>query len=92
MGNRLVKKQLMIRCGKIDMYDMKRYRSEKLTLHHYPPFRQTQHTVFEESYLLTRDNHGKIEKMERDDPEQYAKVMQIIEENKKILMKKRGYL
>lgn len=91
MKNKSVKQELFLKCGKIDMYDMKRYCSKKLTLHHYPPFRKTEHTVFEESYILTRKNHDKIEEIEMNNPEEYKNVMKKIENNKKILMKRRGY-
>ena len=81
-----VKEQLFLKCGTVDMYDMKKYAKEKLTLHHEPPFRYTHHTVFDESYLLTRENHDYIEWLSNNDKEEYQKVMQKIKKNKMLLM------
>lgn len=86
--NKGVKLQLFLECGTIDMYDMQSYAKEKLTLHHYPPFRETRHTIFEESYLLTRENHDYIEYLDSHNPEKYKEVMHQIQENKKVLMKR----
>lgn len=90
MSNKAVKQELFLKCGKVDMYDMQKYAGEKLTLHHYPPHRETHHTVFEESYLLTRKNHDYIEYLDRTDKKEYKQVMERIKENKKILMKMRS--
>lgn len=85
-GNKGVKQELILACGRVDMYDMQHYAKEKLTLHHYPPFRETHHTVFDESFLLTRKNHDYIEQIERTDKEEYKRVMQLIKSNKHKLM------
>lgn len=85
-GNKGVKQELILACGRVDMYDMQKYAKEKLTLHHYPPFRETHHTVFDESFLLTRENHDYIEHVERTDKEEYKKIMQLIKSNKHKLM------
>lgn len=88
--NKGVKLELFLVCGKVDMYDMKKYSKKNLTLHHYPPFRETGHTVFEESYLLTRKNHDHIEEIEKTNPEEYKRIMEKIEHNKqKLLQRKR---
>jgi len=67
------------------MYSMEKYAKEKLQLHHDPPFRKTKHTVYEESYLLSQENHVELHKLELDDHEEYDRRMEIIRENKKIL-------
>ena len=72
------------------MYDMKRYEGKKLVLHHDPPFRKTHHTIYEESYLLSNENHIELHKLELDDREEYERRMEIIKENKKILEKTRN--
>ena len=71
------------------MYNMEKYAKEKLQLHHYPPFRITQHTVYEESYLLSVETHIELHKLELDDHEEYERRMEIIKENKKILERKK---
>lgn len=88
--NKGVKLELFLVCGRVDMYDMKKYSKDKLTLHHYPPFRETGHTIFEESYLLTRKNHNYIEEVEKTDPIKYEQIMKKIENNKRILMRSRN--
>jgi hypothetical protein len=88
-NTRKVKQQLFLKCGRVDMYDMELYAKEKLQLHHDPPFRKTQHTIYEESYLLSQENHIELHKLELDDKEEYNRRMEIIRENKKILEKKR---
>ena len=80
-----VKQQLFLKCGRVDMYSMEKYAKEKLQLHHDPPFRKTKHTVYEESYLLSQENHVELHKLELDDHEEYDRRMEIIRENKKIL-------
>ena len=84
-----VKQQLFLKCGKVDMYSMEKYAKEKLQLHHDPPFRYTQHTVYDESYLLSANNHQELHYLETHDPEEYERRMAIIRENKKILEKKK---
>ena len=84
-----VKCQLFIRCGKIDMYNMEKYAKEDLVLHHDPPYRKTKHTIYEESYLLSKDNHIELHKLELDDHDEYDRRMEIIKQNKKILELKR---
>lgn len=88
-GARAVKQQLFLKCGKVCMYSMKKYTKEKLVLHHYPPFRLTGHTVYEESYLLNEDIHKELHKLELDDREEYNRRMEIIKRNKKILERSR---
>lgn len=80
-----IKQQLFLKCGRVDMYNMEKYAKENLQLHHDPPFRKTKHTVYEESYLLSKENHIELHKLELDDREEYEKRMEIIRENKKIL-------
>lgn len=72
------------------MYDMKRYEGKKLVLHHEPPFRKTHHTIYEESFLLSEDNHIQLHKLELDNHEEYDKCMEIIKNNKKILERARN--
>jgi len=86
---RAVKQQLFIKCGKVCMYSMEKYTKEKLVLHHYPPFRLTGHTIYEESYLLNEDIHKELHRLELDDREEYNRRMEIIKENKKILERSR---
>lgn len=90
-NSRAVKQELFLKCGKVDMYNMHKYAKEKLTLHHYPPFRITQHTIYEESYILSEETHVELHKLELNDHEEYERRMEIIKENKKILERKRGY-
>lgn len=84
-----VKQQLFLKCGRVDMYSMEKYAKCKLELHHEPPFRYTHHTIYDESYLLSADNHRELHYLEQNDPEEYNKRMDIIKENKKILERKR---
>lgn len=84
-GTRQVKQELFLKCGKICMYDMKKYDKEKLVLHHWPPYRLTGHTVYEESYILEESNHIELHKLELDDREEFERRMKIIRKNKKIL-------
>ena len=67
------------------MYDMKKYEGKKLQLHHFPPFRHTHHTIYEESYLLCEKNHIELHRLELDNHDEYERRMEIIKENKKIL-------
>lgn len=87
--SRQVKNELFLKCGKVCMYSMKKYAKEKLQIHHFPPFRLTGHTIYEESYLLAEDVHIELHKLELDDREEYNRRMEIIKENKKILEKRR---
>lgn len=84
-GSRQVKCQLFINCGRVDMYNMEIYAKEKLVLHHDPPFRKTQHTIYEESFLLSEETHIELHKLELDNHEEYDRRMEIIRENKRIL-------
>ena len=84
-GAKAVKVQLFLRCGRVDMYNMKKYAEEKLVLHHDPPFRKTKHTIYEESYILCEDTHRELHKFELDNHEEYDRRMDIIRENKRIL-------
>ena len=88
-GSRQVKAELFLKCGKVCMYSMEKYAKEKLVLHHDPPFRLTQHTVYEESYILAEDIHIELHKLELDNREEYNRRMEIIKENKKILEKRK---
>ena len=85
-----VKQQLFLQCGRVDMYSMEKYAKCKLELHHEPPFRYTHHTIYDESYLLSADNHRELHYLEQNDPEEYNRRMDIIKENKKILERKRN--
>ena len=71
------------------MYSMEKYTKEKLVLHHDPPYRLTQHTIYEDSYLLSEAVHRELHRLELDDREEYNRRMEIIKENKKILERKR---
>lgn len=86
---REVKQQLFLQCGRVDMYNMEKYAKCKLELHHDPPYSVTHHTVYDESYILSADNHRELHYLEQHDIEEYNKRMDIIKENKKILEKKR---
>ena len=84
-GSRQVKCELFLKCGKVCMYDMQKYEKEKLVLHHDPPFRKTQHTIYDESFLLFESTHIELHKLELDDKDEYNRRMEIIRENKKKL-------
>lgn len=88
-GTKKVKAQLFLRCGKIDMYSMEKYKKAKLQLHHEPPYRETKHTIYEESYLLSEDSHKELEQIFQTNPEEYYQRMEKIKENKKILEQKK---
>ena len=88
-GSKQIKAQLFLRCGRVDMYNMMEYAKEKLTLHHWPPCHLSHHTVYEESYLLIDENHKKLHRLERENPEECERMMEIIKENKKILERTR---
>ena len=88
-NTRQVKAELFLKCGKVCMWDMEKYAKEKLVLHHDPPYRLTQHTIYEESYLLNEDVHRELHKLELDNREEYNRRMEIIKENKKILERTR---
>ena len=88
-GAKTVKLQLFLKCGRVDMYNLEIFQKEKLQLHHDPPFRQTKHTVYEESYLLSEDTHRELHKLELDNHEEYDRRMNIIRKNKKILERSR---
>ena len=87
--SRQVKAELFLKCGKVCMWDMQKYAKEKLVLHHHPPYRLTQHTIYEESYLLEEEVHIELHKLELDNREEYNRRMEIIKENKKILERKK---
>lgn len=89
--SREVKRELILKCGRVDMYNMQKYAKEELQLHHEPPFRLTHTTVYEESYLLSEKTHKELHRLELDNREEYDRRMEIIKENKKILeLKKRS--
>ena len=88
-NSKQIKQQLFLQCGKVDMYNMKKYKGCVLQLHHDPPYRLTHHTIYEESYLLSADTHLELHYIEQHDIEEYNRRMDIIRENKKILEKKR---
>ena len=71
------------------MYNMEIFAKEKLQLHHFPPYRLTHHTVYEESYLLSDKTHKELHRLELDDHQEYDRRMEIIKENKKILERSR---
>lgn len=85
-----VKHQLFLKCGKVDMYNMENYAREKLILHHDPPYRKTQHTIYEESFLLSEETHRELHRIELDDRDEYDRRMEIIRDNKKKLELTRG--
>ena len=89
-NSKTIKQQLFLKCGRVDMYDMKKYKKCKLQLHHDPPVRETHHTIYEESYLLSANNHQELHYLEIHNPEEYIRRTNIIKENKKILEKKRS--
>lgn len=89
-NTKAIKKQLFLKCGRVDMYDMQKYAKCKLQLHHYPPIRETHHTIYEESYLLSANNHQELHYLEIHDPEEYIRRTNVIKENKKILERKRS--
>lgn len=88
-NTREVKQELYAKCGKICMYSMHKFSKKKLTLHHYPPFRKTHHTVYEESYLISDRLHKKLNEMERNDYGKYLEMMEKIRKNKMILERKK---
>ena len=88
-GSKMVKYQLFLKCGRVDMYNMKIFAKEKLQLHHCPPYRITHHTIYEESYLLSEETHKELHKLELDNHEEYDRRMEIIRENKKKLERSR---
>lgn len=88
-GSNAVKCQLFLKCGRVDMYNMEIFAKKKLTLHHDPPFRNTHHTVYEESYLLSNKTHKELHRLELDNHDEYDRRMEIIRENKKILERSR---
>ena len=83
-----VKCELFLKCGRVDMYNMEKYAKEKLQLHHDPPFRKTQHTIYDESFLLSEETHKDLHRLELDDKDEYNRIMEIIRENKKVLEKR----
>lgn len=89
-GSKQIKSQLFLKCGKVDMYNMQKYAKEKLQLHHDPPYRITHHTIYEESFLLSDENHVELHKLELDNKEEYENRMEVIRNNKKILELKRS--
>lgn len=88
-NTRQVKQQLFLQCGRVDMYNMEKYAKCKLELHHDPPYSISHHTVYEESYLLSADNHRELHYLEQHDRDEYNVRMETIRQNKKILEKKR---
>lgn len=69
---------------------MQKYAKEKLQLHHDPPYRIIHHTIYEESFLLSDENHIELHKLELDNREEYENRMEVIRNNKKILELKRS--
>lgn len=88
-SSKAVKQQLFLKCGRVDMYNMEKYKEKDLALHHHPPYRKTKHTIYEESYILSKKVHEELHRIELDDKEEYNKRMEIIKQNKKILEKTR---
>ena len=62
-----VKQELFLKCGRVDMYNMQKYKEKDLILHHEPPYRQTKHTIYEESYILSEETHLELHKIEHND-------------------------
>lgn len=91
-NNKRVKLELYAKCGKICMYSMHKFSKKKLHLHHYPPYRETRHTVYEESYLISDRLHQKLHKLERQDYDAYLEMMKKIKQNKKVLERKRKWI
>lgn len=89
-NTRQVKAELFLKCGKVCMYSMEKYDKEKLVLHHDPPFRLTGHTIYEESYLLSEEEHRELHRLELDYKEEYNRRMKKIKKNKKILERTRS--
>ena len=73
----------------MDIYDINHYKEYKLQLYHEPPFRLTHHTIYEESYLLSGNNHQELHYPKTHNHEEYDKRMDRIKENKKIWEKNR---
>ena len=86
-NSKYVKQELFLKCGRVDMYNMQKYKEKDLILHHEPPYRQTKHTIYEESYILSNGTHLELHQLELDNKEEYYRRMEIIKENKKILEK-----
>lgn len=86
--NRNVKKKLFLKCGKVCMYSMHKFSKKKLQLHHHPPYRETKHTIYEESYLISDRLHNYLHQLEKEDYSKYLEAMKMIKENKKILEKR----
>jgi hypothetical protein len=82
-----IKQELFLKCGKVDMYNMEKYKEKDLVLHHEPPYRKTKHTIYEESYILSEENHIELHKIELNNKEEYYRRMEVIKENKKVLEK-----
>ena len=80
--SRMIKCELFLKCGKIDMYNMQEYAKEKLQLHHDPPFRKTHHTIYEESFILSEENHTKLHKLELENHNEYIRRMKKIRDLK----------
>ncbi|MBQ6498066.1 MAG: hypothetical protein IJI58_05070 [Bacilli bacterium] len=72
------------------MYNMEKYKEHKLQLHHDPPYRETKHTIYSESYLLSANTHQEFHYLEVHDPEEYIRRMEVVKSNKKILEKKKS--
>lgn len=88
-NSKYVKQQLFLKCGRVDMYNMQKYKEKDLCLHHEPPYRKTKHTIYEESYILSNETHLELHQLELDNKEEYYRRMEIIKENKKKLEKAR---
>lgn len=84
-SSKQVRQQLFLKCGKVDMLNMQKYDKSKLQLHHDPFFCDTRHTIYEESYLLSEDNHIKLHKLAQNNPEEYNNCMEVIKHNKRVL-------
>lgn len=84
-SSKKIRCQLFLKCGKVDMLNMKKYDKCKLQLHHSPFYSETKHTIYEESYLLCEDNHIMLHKLANKDIEEYNRYMEVIRHNKKVL-------
>lgn len=88
--NTKTKKELYCKCGEICMYSMHKFPKTKLQLHHYPPFKDTKHTIYDESYIINERLHKKLHRLARNDPEAYEEQMERIKQNKRILERKKS--
>ena len=80
-----VKEQLYLKCGRVDFYSMEDYADKKLQLHHDPPFSQTKHTIYEESFLVSEETHKELHRLYDNNIMAYHEMMLEIRYHKSIL-------